>query len=279
MAAFQYNIEELKKLMKNFHILTGMLFSLYDDQCNPVTNYPSTDNHFCQMIRRSPRGAAKCRCSDLASFEASRKSGKCVIYTCHAGLIEATAPIITDGIVIGYLMLGQVSNAASPEALRERLSACLQKDGISEPGWEDTIPEIPLHSDAQIRAAAQIMESCVSYILYKNLISIQRQNFENTINDYIFSHLAGDLSVDTLCCHLNLSRRKLYEASEQFLHCSVARYIKRMRIRYAEKLLTETSLPVSVISEQCGFADYNYFCRIFKRETGMSARTYRRQHS
>ena len=55
MAAFQYNIEELKKLMKNFHILTGMLFSLYDDQCNPVTNYPSTDNHFCQMIRRSPR--------------------------------------------------------------------------------------------------------------------------------------------------------------------------------------------------------------------------------
>ena len=101
-------------------------------------------------------------------------------------------------------------------------------------------------------------------------------NFENRINEYILSHLTGDLSVDALCRHLNVSRRKLYEYSSQFLHCSIARYIRRMRIRQAQKLLSETSLTVSAISEQCGFTDYNYFCRIFKKETGMSARDYRK---
>ena len=279
MPTLKYNKAELHKLLKNFHILTGMLFSLYDDECQSVAHYPAGDSRFCQKIRTSPKGLAQCRCSDLASFEASRKSGECVIYTCHAGLIEATAPIIADGTVIGYLMLGQISNAPSRRELHSQIQSALQKEGIADIDWEEAAADIPLHSDQQIQAAAQIMESCISYILYKNLITVQRLNFENRINEYILSHLTGDLSVDALCRHLNVSRRKLYEYSSQFLHCSIARYIRRMRIRQAQKLLSETSLTVSAISEQCGFTDYNYFCRIFKKEAGMSARDYRKAQS
>ena len=87
------------------------------------------------------------------------------------------------------------------------------------------------------------------------------------ILDYINAHLTEDLSVDRLCEHLHLSRRKLYEYSEEFLHCSIAKYIKKMRLQHAQTLLSETNLPISTISEQCGFSDYNYFCRIFKQET------------
>lgn len=278
MTTLKYNTEELTKLLKNFHTLTGMMFSLYDNEYNPVAHYPSEDNRFCRKIYSSARGRAQCRCSDLSSFEASRKSGECVIYTCHAGLIEATAPIITDGTVIGYLMLGQVSNASSRTELKKQVQKSLLQTGLSDMDCEDTLAEIPLLSDSQIQAAARIMESSISYILYKNLISVQRKNFEKTLNDYILAHLSGDLTVDTLCSDLNISRRKLYEYTDQFLHCSVARHIKSLRIAQAKKLLRETVLPISVISEQCGFTDYNYFCRIFKKETGMSARTFRREH-
>ena len=109
----------------------------------------------------------------------------------------------------------------------------------------------------------------------QKLISIEKQQFEQNINTYILNHLTEDLSVDRLCEHLHLSRRKLYEYSEEFLHCSIAKYIKKMRLQHAQTLLTETNLPISTISEQCGFSDYNYFCRIFKQENGMSARSYR----
>ena len=276
-----YNEKELYQLLQDFHDLTKLTLTLYDPEGEWIFSYPTKENCFCNCIKTSPEGAALCDASDRASFEAARTSGECVIYKCHAGLIEATAPIVSDGFTIGYLMMGQVSNATSPEQLQSLIEHALHKYHSNETettGWRDYASAIPCISDTQIHAAASIMEACISSILYKKLISIEKQQFEQNINTYILNHLTEDLSVDRLCEHLHLSRRKLYEYSEEFLHCSIAKYIKKMRLQHAQTLLTETNLPISIISEQCGFSDYNYFCRIFKQKNGMSARNYRAMH-
>ena len=273
-----YNEKELHQLLQDFHDLTKLTLTLYDPEGEWIFSYPTKENCFCNCIKTSPEGAALCKASDRASFEAAKTSGECVIYKCHAGLIEATAPIVSDGFTIGYLMMGQVANAASPEQLQSLIEHALHKYHLNEAendSWKQYAAATPCISDTQIHAAARIMEACISSILYKKLISIEKQQFEQNINTYILNHLTEDLSVDRLCEHLHLSRRKLYEYSEEFLHCSIAKYIKKMRLQHAQTLLSETNLPISTISEQCGFSDYNYFCRIFKQENGMSARSYR----
>ena len=273
-----YNEKELYQLLQDFHDLTKLTLTLYDPEGEWIFSYPTKENCFCNCIKTSPEGAALCEASDRASFEAAKASGECVIYKCHAGLIEATAPIVSDGFTIGYLMMGQVANAASPEQLQSLIEHALHKYHLNEAendSWKQYAAATPCISDTQIHAAARIMEACISSILYKKLISIEKQQFEQNINTYILNHLTEDLSVDRLCEHLHLSRRKLYEYSEEFLHCSIAKYIKKMRLQHAQTLLSETNLPISTISEQCGFSDYNYFCRIFKQENGMSARSYR----
>lgn len=273
-----YNEKELHQLLQDFHDLTKLTLTLYDPEGEWIFSYPTKENCFCNCIKTSPEGAALCEASDRASFEAAKASGECVIYKCHAGLIEATAPIVSDGFTIGYLMMEQVANAASPEQLQSLIEHALHKYHLNEAendSWKQYAAATPCISDTQIHAAARIMEACISSILYKKLISIEKQQFEQNINTYILNHLTEDLSVDRLCEHLHLSRRKLYEYSEEFLHCSIAKYIKKMRLQHAQTLLSETNLPISTISEQCGFSDYNYFCRIFKQENGMSARSYR----
>ena len=273
-----YNEKELHQLLQDFHDLAKLTLTLYDPEGEWIFSYPTKENYFCNCIKTSPEGAALCEASDRASFEAAKASGECVIYKCHAGLIEATAPIVSDGFTIGYLMMGQVANAASPEQLQSLIEHALHKYHLNEAendSWKQYAAATPCISDTQIHAAARIMEACISSILYKKLISIEKQQFEQNINTYILNHLTEDLSVDRLCEHLHLSRRKLYEYSEEFLHCSIAKYIKKMRLQHAQTLLSETNLPISTISEQCGFSDYNYFCRIFKQENGMSARSYR----
>lgn len=296
-----YNEKELHQLLQDFHDLTKLTLTLYNPEGEWILSYPTKENCFCHYIKTSPEGAALCEASDRASFESAKASGECVIYKCHAGLIEATVPIVSDGFTIGYLMMGQVANATSPEQLQSLIEHALHKYHLNEAennpseqniheatvdktsNHENNIANLPLTSsaaipcisDTQIHAAASIMEACISSILYKKLISIEKQQFEQNINTYILNHLTEDLSVDRLCEHLHLSRRKIYEYSEEFLHCSIAKYIKKMRLQHAQTLLTETTLPVSTISEQCGFSDYNYFCRIFKQENGMSARSYR----
>lgn len=317
-----YNEKELYQLLQDFHDLTRLTLTLYDPDGEWIFSYPTKENCFCNCIKTSTEGAALCDASDRASFEAAKASGECVIYKCHAGLIEATAPIVSDGFTIGYLMMGQVANATSPEQLQSLIEHALHKyhlntlethpqkqkepektvaetsitetnianststssntygeNKLGENGnWRQYAAAIPCISDTQIHAATNIMEACISSILYKKLISIEKQQFEQNINTYILNHLTEDLPVDRLCEHLHLSRRKLYEYSEEFLHCSIAKYIKKMRLQHAQTLLSETNLPISTISEQCGFSDYNYFCRIFKQENGMSARSYRAAH-
>ena len=55
----------------------------------------------------------------------------------------------------------------------------------------------------------------------------------------------------------------------------IAEHIKNLRIEEAKRLLVETDLPVYQIADQVGFTDYNYFCRVFKKEVGLPAKKYR----
>jgi AraC-like DNA-binding protein len=47
------------------------------------------------------------------------------------------------------------------------------------------------------------------------------------------------------------------------------------RLTQAKRLLAGTDLPVAEVAAQVGIADYNYFSRLFRRETQMSPRRYR----
>lgn len=81
------------------------------------------------------------------------------------------------------------------------------------------------------------------------------------------------LSYYAALCNLSESR-----FSHLFKECtgeSPKRYLLRVRLGKAQELLESTDLPVSLVSEAAGFADQNYFSRVFKRFVGKSPLAYR----
>lgn len=56
---------------------------------------------------------------------------------------------------------------------------------------------------------------------------------------------------------------------------SIIDYLNRTRIDNAAKLLRETDLHISEISEKVGFPDYNYFSRVFKKYKELTPSAYR----
>ena len=62
-----------------------------------------------------------------------------------------------------------------------------------------------------------------------------------------------------------------------YLGCGLAEYIRKQRIVHAQRMLTETDMPITDIAFATGFADYNHFSRIFKLTVGLSAREYRKK--
>ena len=86
---------------------------------------------------------------------------------------------------------------------------------------------------------------------------------------FYFPHL------DHFYIDIYTSRTKLYETFSDTLNMSLGRYIKLKRIERAKFLLAETNDPLSVIAAETGLGEYNYFCSVFKKETGITANQYR----
>ena len=60
-------------------------------------------------------------------------------------------------------------------------------------------------------------------------------------------------------------------------NCGIQQYILNIRISEAKKLIAESELTLSEISDLCGFNDYHYFSDYFKKRTGMNPSQYRTQ--
>ncbi len=60
---------------------------------------------------------------------------------------------------------------------------------------------------------------------------------------------------------------------------SPTRFLNRMRVREACRMLRDTERSITHIAMECGFGTSQYFAQVFKRCTGgLNARTYRKQH-
>lgn len=265
--------QELSDLMKHFYILTGLKIGIFDESYNGVFTYPEC-TPFCAAMRKNPDFLALCCKSDQNSFETCKKTQSLVIYKCHAGLIECTVPIMRNNTIIGYIMFGQVSDSSDKTKFRQKMSELY-------PGEEmyDNIKKIKYKSSAQLFSAAKLLETCISYILEKNILTPSRIRLFNSIEEYIDENLSSDLKVEVLCERFDISRTKLYGLIRNYIPGGIAEYIKEKRLIRAAELLSSTTLRVSEISNACGFTDYNYFTRNFKSKYGISPTQHRKKHT
>lgn len=268
-----FNQEQLLELMKDFYTLTGIRIVLFDDEYEELLSYPASDCAFCMQIKRQDTTRKFCSESDRHSFEQCKTARQLMIYHCHAGLVEAVVPLIENHIVIGYLMFGQISNAADDAELTHIFS----QTGISDkiPNLEPLLKEIPLKSNEEIHAAAKIMEACTFYALMNETIALRKQNFTKHLTQYLLPKLSEHLDAASIAKDLGISRSKLYLSCDKYLGMGIAEYIRMLRLKQAQHLLKSTDLTITQISDKVGFEDYNYFCRVFKKETGYSAKKYR----
>lgn len=78
---------------------------------------------------------------------------------------------------------------------------------------------------------------------------------------------------------LGLTAERLNRVCRQQANASAFDIIQDRVLREACRRLIYIVVPVSQLAYELGFADPGYFCRFFKRRTGMSPNQYRKQHS
>lgn len=99
------------------------------------------------------------------------------------------------------------------------------------------------------------------------------------VRSYMENHFANpDLSLDLLGETFGLNGKYLSKLFKEEYGVKFVDFLIDLRVRYAKKLLLDTSLPVQTIAEKSGYLNPISFNRVFKKATGMSPGDFRRQN-
>jgi AraC-like DNA-binding protein len=267
----------MRNLLQSFSILAKVRVGFFDLEGNEVLAFPPERTEYCTLIRRNIKGDEACRrCDEEAIRKAARQNGS-YVYQCHAGLTEALAPISSEKERIAYLMIGQVRQSGNQddrhwaELYRKVGHLCSDADKLRSAYSKLTVIKID-----EIRACADILQALANYVWLDNYIRIQGEPLSGRVKTYITNNLTGDLSLASLVRQFHVGKTTLCNAVKRDYRLTVNELIRNVRIERAGQLLQSGKQAIAQIAETVGIDDYNYFTKVFKKETGVPPSVYRR---
>ena len=107
------------------------------------------------------------------------------------------------------------------------------------------------------------------------VLAVENPDVSTALSYIQENFIRGNLSVDDIVTHTQLSRRSLERAFRDELQRTILHEILRVRVNHAQKLLETTPQPVTDVAIRSGFASLNHFYRVFHARTGLTPRAFR----
>lgn len=95
------------------------------------------------------------------------------------------------------------------------------------------------------------------------------------IKKYIDDNYLKEITLHDLALQFHINNSYLCQLLKAEIGQSFAKYVTERRIRYAHSLLVDTDLPIEHIANLCGYKDYTYFIKVFKKIMGETPSSYR----
>ena len=255
----QYHAEKADRILNHLSLLSGVRLSLLDTQYRTVTSSKIV-NPFCKKLQENPAARQECYYCDRSILDLCKQSGQLETHICHAGLYDFAMPLKKDGILAGFLIFGQIRSDRSP-------STCPIH------GLAAQYRKTPFYNREKI----DCLRNLLPLILFDDVITINYDCYFDSVVQYIKSHVHEPLCVDFLCRKFHVSKNYLYKSFHDRFDSTVNDFITMTRLQQAKKYLAETDWAIYEIAEKVGIANYTYFCRVFKKKTGLTPNAYRQQ--
>ncbi len=263
--------QKLHILANDFYRATGIQLSILDGERSCIVSAGVTEHHFCNMIQ-SLRGGESCIDSDKRILDKCTISKKPEMHVCHAGLVDIAAPILCGEEICGYIILGRMRRDISLYSLGNYYPVNIRESLLL------AYKSIPIYSEERVMSLMSLVSMLASYIILNDLMTGETDELSECITKYIRENLHKSISVDEICRHVGISKNTLHRNMRRCKGVSLGEYILSERLSLAKRLLLNTEEPISSVCEQVGYSDASYFCKIFKRNVGISPLQYRKNN-
>lgn len=267
----------MEKAVKDFYKVTNLKVTFYDKDRNIIFSYPEENQKFCRVVGECPELKKECLRCDNKAMDICLKTGMPYVYTCHMNLMEGVNPIKINGEVAGFVMLGQKIECGNEEQIKRRIFEISKLYEIDGNKLLSGMEELHKTDKKTMEAVMNVMMMCTSH-LYRHRVIIKRGDDVPSyrLEEYLYEHLGDDLSIPAICKHFHISKSKLYSISKKAFGIGISDYIREKRIDEGKEQLVKTSKSITLIAEELGFDDANYFIRVFRQREGISPNKFRK---
>lgn len=198
------DLKALQDFQDKFSKLTNLATITVDIDGKPVTK-PTNFSPFCNIIRSTKEGLKRCMKCDCQYSTISSQNEFPIIYNCHAGLTDLSAPIVVNDNYLGYILCGQVftridmkiSNAVNTHKLSKELN-------IDESKLIESLNMVVSMSLDKIKAMADFLHFFSNLVAKMGMVNvIQRKLLNETNENMKYQTLLNDIKFKSLQSQIN----------------------------------------------------------------------------
>ena len=122
----------------------------------------------------------------------------------------------------------------------------------------------------------EFLVACERSAHHRRDTSNESQRLLEAVRSRVVATLPKTLDVNALAAEYGMGRSHFSHFFRARTGLTPARFVADVRIHQATHMLLATRAPLKQIADACGFANANYFCKVFRRLQHMSPASYRR---
>ena len=173
----------------------------------------------------------------------------------------------------GLLRESRRHSLAGGAAMEGWLAALVEEDRSPGPWHESRVAALARIAVIELARCARTHRAATAPAVRSGAQQRVRRLVEEIAADPARAWTLGEMAA-----YCRLGRTRFAAVFRDQSGDSPTRFLNRMRVREACRLLRETDRSITHIALQCGFCTSQYFAQVFKRCTGgLDARTYRKK--
>lgn len=270
------NLARLHELLGYLYDMKGIQCSLHERNGREIYSSKAR-SAFCDLICASPEGYRRCLGSDKAAIRKAIAQKMPFQYRCHAGVIDSAIPVLVGGEAAVVILFGQILDDSPVdqqwEAARPEVSWYPDQEALRHAFYS-----LPRMGSREITACYELVNACVSETKMEQLSAVSASENAQKLELYITNNYAQALTVKTIAAALNLSVSRVCALAAGIAPgMTVIKMLTRQRVEAAKTLLASRDLSIQEVAGRVGIPDYNYFTKVFKKESGLTPSQWRRQ--
>lgn len=179
LAGTMLPINVLQPLLDALGEFTGLWLKFVDPEgeyiLTPDTRQPC---RFCQLVRSTPEGRARCKASARAAIRECGLEVRSHYSRCHALVSRLTVPIVLDGECRGALVCGEIVVAEAREKEIGAVAALAEAIGVDKEELVRAYREIPPWDGERLRLTGEMLSALTNCFIKMGLAVASKERAE-----------------------------------------------------------------------------------------------------